>query len=87
MREKIMCMYCSIDINKHCEIPVIYLGYCVCQFEKEVKYLCIILIMHSSMKTTIDATRQTRKFYMQSKLLLRSFSHCSDDVKCALFLL
>ena len=37
------------------------------------------------MKTTIDVTRQTRKFYMQANLLLRNFRHCSDDVKCSLF--
>ena len=37
------------------------------------------------MLTTIDVTRQTRKFYMQANLLLRNFIHCSDDVKCSLF--
>ena len=37
------------------------------------------------MKTTIDVTRQTRKFYMQANLLLRNFRDCSDDVKCSLF--
>ena len=37
------------------------------------------------MKTTVDVTRQTRKFYMQANLLLRNFRHCSDEVKCSLF--
>ena len=78
-----MCMYFSIDINKHCGLPVIYLGNCVCQFVKEVKYLGVMI--HSSMKTTIDVARQTRKFYMQANLLLRNFMYCSDDVKCTLF--
>ena len=32
-------MYFSIDMNKHCGLPVIYLGNSVCQFVKEVKYL------------------------------------------------
>ena len=73
-----MCMYFSIDINKHCGLPVIYLGNCVWQFVKEVKYLGVMI--HSSMKTTIDVARQTRKFY-----LLRNFRYCSDDVKCTLF--
>ena len=78
-----MCMYFSTSINKHCGLPVIYLGNCECQFVNEVKYLGVII--HSSMKTTIDVTRQTKKFYMQANLLLRNFRHCSDDVKCSLF--
>ena len=45
-------MYSSIDINKHCRLPVIYLGNCVCQFVKEFKYLGVII--YSSIKTTID---------------------------------
>ena len=44
--KKSMCMYFSIDINKHCGLPVIYLGNCVCQFVKEVKYLGVMI--HSS---------------------------------------
>ena len=78
-----MCIYFSIDINKHCGLPVIYLGNCVCQFVKEVKYLSVMI--HSSMKTSIDVARQIRKFYMQANLLLRNFRYCSDDVKCTLF--
>ena len=31
------------------------------------------VMIHSSMKTTIDVTRQTKKFYMQANLLLRNF--------------
>ena len=81
--KKSMCMYFSTSINKHCGLPVIYLGNCECQFVNEVKYLGVMV--HSSMKTTIDVTRQTRKFYMQANLLLRNFRHCSDDVKCSLF--
>ena len=34
------------------------------------------------MKTTIDVTKKTRKFYMQGNLLLRNFRHCSDELKC-----
>ena len=58
--KKSMCIYFSIDLNKHCGLPVIYLGNSVCQFVKEVKYLGVMI--HSSMKTTIDVARQTRKF-------------------------
>ena len=78
-----MCMYFSIEIYKHCGLPVLYLGNWVCQFVKEVKYSGVMI--HYSMKTTIVVSRQTRKFYMQVNLLLRNFRYCSDDVKCTLF--
>ena len=55
--KKSMCMYFSTSINKHCGLPVIYLGNCEYQFVNEVKYLGVMI--HSSMKTTIDVTRQT----------------------------
>ena len=42
-------------------------------------------MIHSSMKTTIDVARQTRKFYLQANLLKFNFRHCSDQVKCVLF--
>ena len=42
-------------------------------------------MIHSSMKTTIDVARQTRKFYVHANLLLRNFKHCSVQVKCVLF--
>ena len=78
-----MCMYFSTSMNKHCRCPVIYLGNSICEFVKEVKYLGVMI--HSSMKTTIDVARQTRKFYFQANLLLRNFRHCSDQVKYVLF--
>ena len=68
---------------QHCGCPVIYLGDSICEFVKEVKYLGVMI--HSSMKTTIDVARQTRKFYLQANFLLRNFRHCSDQVKCVLF--
>ena len=70
-------------MSKHCGLPKIYLGNSVYQFVQEVKYLGVII--HSTMKTTIDVARQTRKFYLQANLLLRNFRHCSDNVKCAHF--
>ena len=81
--KKSMCMYFSTSMNKHCGCPVIYLGNSIFEFVKDVRYLFIML--HSSMKTTIDVARQTRKFYLQANLLLRNFRHCSDQVKCVLF--
>ena len=81
--KKSMCIYFSTSMNKHCGCPVIYLGNSIWEFVKEVKYLGIMI--HSSMKTTIDVARQTRKFYLQANLLLRNFRHCSDQIKCVLF--
>ena len=49
--KKSMCMYFSTSINKHCGL----LGNCECQFVNKVKYLGVMI--HSSMKTTIDVTR------------------------------
>ena len=77
-----MCMYFSTSINKHCGCPVIYLGNSISEFvKKKGKYLGVMI--HSSMKTTIDVAKQTRKFYLQANL--RNFRHCSDQVKCVLF--
>ena len=77
-----MGIYFSTSINKLCGLPVIYLGNCECQFVKEVKYLGVMI--HSSMKTTIDVTRQTRKFCMQANVLLRN-KYFPDELKCYLF--
>ena len=56
--KKSMCIYFSTTMNKHCGLSVIYLGNSVCQFVQEVKYLGVIL--HFTMKTTIDVAGQTR---------------------------
>ena len=81
--KKSMCIYFSTAMNKHCGCPVIYLRNSVRQYVQKVKYLWVFL--YSTMKTTLDVARQTRKFYLQANLLLHNFKHCSDDVKCALF--
>ena len=54
MQKKSMGMYFSIDINKYSGFPIIYLGNCVCQFVKKVKYLGVMI--HSFVKITIDIT-------------------------------
>ena len=61
-------MYFSTFINKHCKLPVIYLGNCECQFDKEVKYLGVMI--HSSMKTTIAVTIGRRRNSILLLLLL-----------------
>ena len=60
-------MYLSTSMNKHCGCPVIYLGNSICEFVKAIKYLGVMI--YSSMKTTIDIAKQTRKFYLQANLL------------------
>ena len=52
-------------------------------FVQEVKYLGALL--NPSMKTSIDVSRQTRKFYTQANMLLRNFRYCSNEVKYSLF--
>ena len=52
-------------------------------FVQETKYIGVML--NSQLKTSIDVSRQTRKFYAQANMLLRNFRHCSVDVKCMLF--
>ena len=47
-------------MNKHCGLPVTFLGNSVCQFVQEVKYLSVII--HSTMKTTKDVARHLVNF-------------------------
>ena len=74
--KKSRCMYFSIDINKHFGLSVINLGNCVCQFVKELKYLSVMI--HSSIKTTIDVKRQTHFICKQIPgiALMMSSVHC-----------
>ena len=37
------------------------------------------------MKTSIDVSCQTRKFYALANMLLRNFRYCSNEVKYSLF--
>ena len=76
-------MFFKSSTTKHCDYANVYLSGNHIDFVQEVKYLGILLI--SSMKTSIDVSRQTRKFYAQSNMLLRNFRYCGRDVKCMLF--
>ena len=51
-------------------------------FVQETKYLGVIL--NSQLKTSVDVSRQTRKFYAQANMLLRNFRYCFNDDKCML---
>ena len=43
------------------------------------------VLLNSSMKKSIDVSRQTRKFYAEANMLLRNFRYCGREVKCMLF--
>ena len=81
--KKSVCMFFKSSVNKHCDYANVYLSGNHIDFVQEVKYLGVLL--NSSMKTSIDVSRQTRKFYAQANMLLRNFRYCSREVKCMLF--
>ena len=69
-----------------CYILILYYrNLLICTNKEFMNYKYLGVMIHSSMKTTIDVARQTRKFYLQANLLLRNFRHCFDQVKCVLF--
>ena len=80
---KSVCMFFKSKRNKLCHnVPVVLSGNTI-DFVHETKYLGVII--NSSMKTSSDVVRQTRKFYTQTNMLLHNFRYCTNDVKCTLF--
>ena len=80
---KSVCMFFKSKMNKLCDnISVVLSGNNI-DFVHETKYLGVII--NSSIKTSSDVVRQTRKFYEQAIMLLRNFRYCTNDVKCLLF--
>ena len=74
-------MFFISEVNKKCEN--MFLSDKAIDFVQETKYLGVIL--NSQLKTSVDFSRQTRKFYAQAKMILRNFKYYSDDVNCMLF--
>ena len=70
-------MFFKCTVNKHCDNTTVFLSGNHIDFVQEVKYLGVLL--NSSMKTSIDVLRQTRKFYKH--MLLRNLRYCSNEVK------
>ena len=70
-------------MNKLCHNVSVVLSGNNIEFVHETKYLGVII--NSSMKTSSDVVRQTRKFYAQTNMLLLNFCYCTNDVKCMLF--
>ena len=81
--KKSVCIFFKCTVNKHCDNSIVFLSGNQIDFVQEVKYLGVLL--NSSMDTSIDVSRQTRKLYAQAKMLLRNFRYCSNKVKHSLF--
>ena len=63
---KSVCMFFKSKMNKLCNnVPVVLSGNTI-DFVHETKYLGVII--NSSMKTSSDVVRQTRKFYAQTNI-------------------
>ena len=76
-------MFFKSKMNKLCDnVPVVLSGNNI-GIVHETKYLGVII--NSSMKTSSDVVRQTRKLYAQTNMLLRNFRYYTNDVKCMLF--
>ena len=72
-------MFFKCTVNKHCDNSTVFLSGNHIDFVQEVIYLGVIL--NSSMRTSIDVSRQTRKFCAQATMLLRNFRYCGNEVK------
>ena len=81
--KKSVCMFFNCTVNKYCDNSTVFLSRNQIDFVQEVKYLEVSL--NPSMNTSIDVSCQTRKFYVQTNMLLRNFRYCSNEVKCSLF--
>ena len=81
--KKSVCMFFKSSVNKHCDYANVYLSGNHIDVVQEIKYLGVLLNL--SMKTSIDVSGQTRKFYAQANMLLRNFRYCGREVKCMLF--
>ena len=63
--------------------PTVFIGDDALKFTKEAKYLGFTF--NDSKCDDSDMLRQMRLLYTKSNTLLRTFSHCSSDVKVTLF--
>ena len=72
-------MFFISNINKLCDNVSVVLSGNNIDFVYETKYLGVII--NSSMKTSSDVVRQTRKFFAQANMLRRNFHYCTNNVK------
>ena len=81
--KKSVCMFFKSSVKNDCGYANVYLSGNHIDFVQKFKYLGVLI--NSSMKTSIDVSRQTQKFYAQANMLLRIFYYCGREVKCMLF--
>ena len=67
-------MFFKSEVNKKCDNTDMFLSGKAIDFVQETKYLGVIV--NSQLKTLVDVSRQTRKFYAQANMLLRNFRYC-----------
>ena len=61
---KSVCMFFKSEVNKRYDNTDMFLSGKAIDFVQETKYLGVIL--NSQLKTSVDVSRQTRKFYAQA---------------------
>ena len=71
-------MFFKCTVNKHCDKSTVFISGNHIDFVQELKYLGVL--RNSSVKTAIDVSRQTRKFYAQASMLLRNLRYFSNEV-------
>ena len=79
------CSVCAVFKPKVYKLyfPTVFIGSDALKFIKESKYLGFTF--DDSKSDDCDMLRQMRLLYAKSNKLLRTFSHCSTDVKITLF--
>ena len=87
LRRMVSCIYLHISCHKLCKVSQYYGKYnfdCITPLKYVVgsKYLGLASV---TKQDDNDILRQMRTVYAKSNTLLRSFSHCSTDVKVTLF--
>ena len=75
-------MFFKLAVNRKCDTTDLFLSSKAIDIVQETKYLGVML--NSQLKTSIDVSHHTRKFYAQANMLLRNFRYWSVDVKCML---
>ena len=80
---KSVCMFFESKMNKLCDNVSVVLSGNNIVFVHETKYLSVII--NSTMKTSSDVVRQTRKFYARANMLLCNFRYYTNDANYMIF--
>ena len=77
---KSVCMFFKSEVNKKCDNTDMILSGKAIDFVQETKYLGVIL--NSQLKTSVDVSRQTRKFYAQASMKNCKEETASNHTRC-----